>query len=46
MCLGNICTPAGVVNGMLGTAVHAVPDPTGKSRFLFCYIRFALSYII
>jgi hypothetical protein len=30
MCLSNVCTPSGVVNGMRGTAIHAVPDPTGK----------------
>jgi hypothetical protein len=30
MCLGNISTRSGVVNGMCGTAKHIVPDPAGK----------------
>ena len=34
MCLGNISTPSGVVNGMRGTAIHAVPDPAGKILFI------------
>ena len=30
MCLGNISTSSGVVNGMCGTARHIVPNPAGK----------------
>ena len=30
MCLGNVSTRSGVVNGMCGVATHVVPDPAGK----------------
>jgi hypothetical protein len=30
MCLDNVSTPSGVVNGMCGIALHAVPNPAGK----------------
>ena len=43
MCLSNVCTPSGVVNGMRGIAIHAVPDPTGKS--LLSIFTWFLQYI-